>query len=74
MAKTNDDIYDILSELVTILKQQNTNNNNNNGDDKKRGVRSVGNERIFTTLSKDLKEFGETVKEFQKIQKNTIDR
>ena len=67
MAKTNDDIYDILSELVTILKQQNT--NNNNGDDKKRGVRSVGNERIFTTLSKDLKEFGETVKEFQKIQK-----
>ena len=68
MAKTNDDIYDILSELVTILKQQNT-NSNNNGDDKKRGVRSVGNERIFTTLSKDLKEFGETVKEFQKIQK-----
>lgn len=66
MAKTNDDIYDILSELVTILKQQNT---NNSGDDKKRGVRSVGNERIFTTLSKDLKEFGETVKEFQKIQK-----
>lgn len=66
MAKTNDDIYDILSDLVTILKQQNT---NNNGNDKKRGVRSVGNERIFTSLSKDLKEFGETIKEFQKIQK-----
>lgn len=71
MAKTNDDIYDILSDLVTILKQQDTNNN----DDikKRRVVRSVGNERIFTSLSKDLKEFSETVKEFQKIQ-NKYDR
>jgi hypothetical protein len=69
MTKTNDDIYNILSELVTILKQQNTNNNNDNGGNKKHGVRSVSNERIFTSLSKDLKEFGETVQEFQKIQK-----
>lgn len=30
MAKTNDDIYDILSDLVTILKQQNKNNGSNN--------------------------------------------
>ena len=30
MAKTNDDIYDILSELVTIFKQQNKNVGSNN--------------------------------------------
>lgn len=30
MAKTNDDIYDILSELVTIFKQQNKNGGSNN--------------------------------------------
>lgn len=30
MAKTNDDIYDILSELVTIFKQQNKNAGSNN--------------------------------------------
>ena len=30
MAKTNDDIYDILSELVTIFKQQNKNSGSNN--------------------------------------------
>jgi hypothetical protein len=29
MAKTNDDIYDILSDLVSILKQQNTNKGGN---------------------------------------------
>lgn len=65
MAKTNDDIYDILSELVTIFRQQ---NKNHGGSNSRHDLGSVGSERIFTTLSKDLKEYTETFKDLQKIQ------
>ncbi len=65
--KTNDDIYDILSQLVDVLTQNNNSNNGNKGS--KPHVRAIGNERIFTTLSKEIKEFATTVEEFQRIQK-----
>ena len=45
MAKTNDDIYDILSELVTIFKQQNKNSGSNN-----LGANIVAQDDIFESL------------------------
>jgi hypothetical protein len=45
MAKTNDDIYDILSELVTIFKQQNKNGGSNN-----LGANTGAQDDIFESL------------------------